>query len=331
MVSVSVVIPVYNSEASIPHVVEALADMLPQVATAYELILIEDDSRDSSWQAVQSASARYPWVIGIKLMRNYGQHNAILCGVRQARYEVIVTMDDDLQHPPEEIGKLLARLDDGYDVVYGSTPQQAHGVLRGLASRITKYFLQQAMGAQAARSASAFRAFRTELRDAFAEYDEPTVIIDVLLTWGTTRFGSVAVQHRSRPYGHSNYTVMKLINHAFNLMTGFSSVPLRLASLLGLAMTLFGLVLLFYVIVVRLFIFGWEGEAPGFTFLASMIAIFSGAQLFSLGIIGEYLARMHFRLMDKPAYIVRQRTASEADGSPRLQEKDIDLVSEEET
>lgn len=321
MVSISIVVPAYNSEQSIGKLADALAEVLPTLTNQYELIMVEDDSRDASWQTIQAITQKYKWATGIKMMRNYGQHNAILCGIRAARYDVVVTMDDDLQHPPEEIHLLIEKLAEGYDVVYGSPQAQPHGLLRGLASRVTKYFLQQTMGADVARHASAFRAFRTELRQAFDHYNEPNVIIDVLLTWATKRFAAVRVTHRPRPYGESNYTLSKLVNHAFNMMTGFSTVPLRLASLIGLLMTIFGLILLFYVLVVRLVIFGWQTEVPGFTFLASMIAIFSGAQMFAIGIIGEYLARMHFRLMNKPTYIIRERIGGE--DTPSSSEPDI--------
>lgn len=320
MVSLSIIVPVYNSEQSIGKLADALADVLPTVANEYELIMVEDDSRDASWQAVEAITKKYDWAQGVKLMRNYGQHNAILCGIRTAQYDIIATMDDDLQHPPEELHLLLDKLAEGYDVVYGSPQAQPHGLLRGLASRVTKYFLQQTMGADVAREASAFRVFRTQLRDAFENYNEPNVIIDVLLTWATKRFAAVRVTHRPRPYGESNYSINKLVNHAFNMMTGFSTVPLRLASLLGLLMTIFGMVLLFYVLVVRLIIFGWQSEVPGFTFLASMIAIFSGAQMFAIGIIGEYLARMHFRLMNKPTYIVRERVGQPQDVPPTTEQ-----------
>ena len=126
--------------------------------------------------------------------------------------------------------------------------------------------------------------------------------IDVLLTWGTTRFAAVPVRHDPRQVGVSNYTFRKLVRHALNMMTGFSTLPLQLASVVGFAFTLFGLLLLVYVIG-RYLIEG--GSVPGFPFLASTIALFSGAQLFALGIIGEYLARMHFRMMDRPSYVIR--------------------------
>jgi hypothetical protein len=160
------------------------------------------------------------------------------------------------------------------------------------------------MGSETARNVSAFRVFRGRVSDAFSQYQGPYVSIDVLLTWGTTRFTSVTVKHDERLKGKSQYTFRKLITHALNMLTGFSTVPLRFASLLGFFFTFFGLLVLIWVIG-RFLIEG--GSVPGFPFLASIFVIFSGAQLFALGIIGEYLARMHFRLMDRPAYTIREK------------------------
>jgi glycosyltransferase involved in cell wall biosynthesis len=300
-VVVSVVIPVYNSEGSLPIVAERLSRVLEPQRELGELILVNDGSRDRSWEVIQELASRHTWIRGVRLMRNYGQHNALLCGIRLARYPVIVTLDDDLQTPPEEIPRLLAELEKGYDVVYGSPQEQAHGFLRDFASSITKLALQSAMGAKTARKVSAFRAFRTHLREAFANYSGPQVSIDVLLTWGTRNFSAIPVRNDPRTIGVSNYTLRKLIVHALNMMTGFSTLPLQIASIIGFLFTLVGLVVLCYV-VGRYFIAG--GSVPGFPFLASIIAVFSGAQLFALGIIGEYLARMHFRLMDRPSYSV---------------------------
>jgi undecaprenyl-phosphate 4-deoxy-4-formamido-L-arabinose transferase len=172
---------------------------------------------------------------------------------------------------------------------------------------MTKLALQGAMGAATARQISAFRAFRTELRAAFDGYQSTFVSIDVLLTWGTTRFAAVGIRHAPRRIGKSNYTARKLMRHALDMMTGFSVAPLQLASLIGFCFTLFGCLVLVYVIG-RYVIEG--GSVPGFPFLASLIAIFSGAQLFALGVIGEYLARMHFRTMSRPPYVVRRHSGS---------------------
>jgi len=301
-------VPVFNSEGTLDELVSRLKTVLSQFADEWEIILVNDGSQDESWRLVCKVARQYSWIRGIDLMRNYGQHNALLAGIREAQYSVIVTMDDDLQNPPEEIPLLLAKLHEGYDVVYGTPAREQHGPWRDLASRVTKLVLQSAMGAETARKVSAFRVFRTQVREAFANYQGPFVSIDVLLTWGTTRFAAVSVRHDPRRIGKSNYTFRKLVTHALNMMTGFSVLPLQLASLMGFCFALFGLLVLVYVLG-RYLIQG--GSVPGFPFLASTIAIFSGVQLLSLGIIGEYLSRMHFRIMEEPTYVIRQQVYSE--------------------
>ena len=306
---VSSVVPVYNSEGTVKMLVERLTSVLSPEGIRHEIILVNDGSRDKSWETIVEMTRQRQNVVGIDLSRNYGQHNALLAGIREAHLDVVVTIDDDLQNPPEEIPRLLAKLAEGYDVIYGTPESEQHGVLRDLASQITKIALQSSMGIETARRASAFRVFRTRLRDAFAVYQGPYVSIDVLLTWGTTRFAVVVVRHDARTIGVSNYTIRKLVTHGLNMITGFSTLPLQLASIVGFAFTLFGVVILAWVIGAFL-IYG--GTVPGFAFLASVIAIFSGAQLFALGIIGEYLARIHFRMMERPAYVIRKSTQSDA-------------------
>jgi len=300
---ISFVIPVYRSAKILPELCRRLIAVFDGLSVNFELIFVEDCGGDDSWLVIQKLSTQDSRVRGYKLSRNYGQHNAILCGVRVAKGEVIVTLDDDLQHPPEELPKLLAKLEEGYDVVYGPPEREQHGLLRDFASQITKWALEGAMGAANARQVSALRAFRTALRDAFIDYRSPTVNIDVLLTWATTRFSAVRVRHEPRKFGRSGYTPQKLVRHALNMMTGYSTRPLHLASMMGLILALFGLGILSYVLIRWLI----EGSiVPGFVFLASVTALFSGAQLIALGIIGEYLARMHFRTMEQPPYLVRE-------------------------
>lgn len=305
----SIVVPVYRSEQSLPALVARLEPVLRASGSAFELILVNDGSPDASHLVMAELSRTHSWVRGITLMRNYGQHNALLAGIRAARHELTLTMDDDLQHPPEEIPRLREALTANFDVVYGYPEKQTHGLLRDLASAVTKLTLQKAVGAETARSISAFRLFRTSVRDAFANYHHPFVNIDVLLTWGSARFTSLKVRHDPRAHGESAYTLGKLINHTTNMLTGFSVLPLQAASVIGFAFTLFGMLILLFV-VGRYFIAGTS--MPGFPFLASVIAIFSGAQLFALGIIGEYLARMHFRSMNKPAYAIREPSSPDA-------------------
>lgn len=307
--SVSVVIPVYNSDATLPELVQRLESVLAARGAPFEVILVDDDSTTQAWTVIEDLARTRPWLRGVRLLRNYGQHNALLCGIREVRHQVVITMDDDLQHRPEEIPRLLARLEEGFDVVYGTPRKEQHGLWRDLASRLTKLALRGALGAENARHVSAFRSFRTELRRAFEDYRSPFLSLDVLLAWASTRFGAVPVEHDPRRSGSSGYTLRKLLLHALNMMTGFSTWPLQLASLIGFVFTLFGGLTLVYV-VGRYLIQG--AVVPGFAFLASIIAIFSGAQLFCLGILGEYLARMHFRSMERPPYAVRCRTAQPA-------------------
>ena len=312
--NLSIVIPVYNSENTLEELVARLGKILPEISTNFEVILVNDGSRDLSWQTIHRLGEKHYWIHGINLMRNYGQHNALLCGLRAALYEITVTLDDDLQHPPEEIPHLIKEIEKGYDVVYGIPVRQQHGLWRNLASVITKLSLQGAMGVENARNVSSFRAIRTQLRDSFTQFRSPFVVLDVLLTWGTTRFTSIPTHHEPRQIGKSNYTFGKLIQHAINMITGFTILPLQFASLLGFVFAVFGVLILFYVIG-RYFIQG--GSVPGFPFLASTIAIFSGVQLFALGIIGEYLARMHFRSMEKPTYAMRDQFKPQPGKAPQ--------------
>jgi glycosyltransferase involved in cell wall biosynthesis len=300
---ISVVIPVFRGELTLPDLISRLEPVLRGITTNFELIMVNDGSPDQSWQVMCDLASRHAWIHNIDLMRNFGQHNALLCGIRAAKFSVVVTMDDDLQHPPEEIPKLIAPLAQSYDVVYGTPEREQHGLLRNLVTLATKIALQNVMGGKIARQVSAFRAFRTELAGAFSNYEAPFVSLDVLLAWGTSRFGSIRVQHEQRQSGTSNYTILKLITHTLNVMTGFSTLPLQIASLIGFSFSLFGFGVLVFVLMRYLL----QGDSiPGFPFLASMIAIFSGVQLFAIGILGEYLARMHFRTMQMPAYVIRR-------------------------
>jgi undecaprenyl-phosphate 4-deoxy-4-formamido-L-arabinose transferase len=285
-----------------------LKESLEKICDNFEIIMVEDCGTDHSWDIIVKLAKSDRRVRGIQLSRNFGQHNALLCGIRAAKGDIIVTIDDDLQNPPEEIPKLIDKLNEGYDVVYGSPLKEQHGFWRDMASRITKITLRSELGTTMVRSVGAFRAFRAQIRDSFAHYQGTFVSIDVLLTWGTKRFGAIRVCHDIRRVGVSNYTFRKLVIHALNMMTGFSILPLQLASLTGLMFTFFGLIILAYVVGRYLIV---KDSVPGFPFLASIIAIFSGAQLFALGIIGEYIARIHFRTMEKPPYTIRTDSEKE--------------------
>lgn len=302
--SISIIVPVYNSQEILPGLVERLIPALDRICKVYEIILVNDGSHDASWQVIQDLSKIFPQILGINLMRNYGQHNALLCGIRASRNDILVTMDDDLQHPPEEIHKLIDQIEKGYDVVYGIPHKLVHSPWRNLSSQLTKYFLAKILGISRIKYLSAFRAIRQDVRKAFDQFDSPSVIIDALLTWGTENFGIVEVHEQPRSIGRSNYNLRALFKIFMVVLTGFSTFPLRFASIIGFAFTFFGMAVLFYVLARTIS----EGSIPGFPFLASIISIFSGVQLFTLGIFGEYLARIFTRSMNHPSYIIDKMT-----------------------
>ncbi len=302
---ISVVVPVYNGSDSLPLLVDEVGQVLPGVADEFELVLVNDGSPDKSWDVISGLAQTHSWVRGIDLMRNYGQHNATLCGIREARYEVIVIMDDDLQNPPREIPKLLEKLEEGYDVVYGVARRRQQVWWKSLASVIVKRAIAYVMGLRTVRDIGAFKAFRADLRKSFESFHSPDVLVDVLLSWGTSRFASVIVDEAPRTVGKSNYNFFKLIKVSLLVLTSYTTIPLRFASIIGFLFTLFGVGVLIYVLT----IYFTAGSIPGFPFLASTVIIFSGVQLFALGIIGEYLARVFERTGGKRTYVIGRTTS----------------------
>jgi glycosyltransferase involved in cell wall biosynthesis len=300
---VSIVVPVYRSARMLEALVTEIEAALAQKVT-FEIILVNDGSPDGSWAEIERLAATREHLTGVDLMRNYGQHNAILTGALRARHPVVVTMDDDLQHPPERILDLVDKLADGYDVVYGTAVAEKHQLWRRVAGDVSDWVLSHFMNMEFAQASSAFRAFRSELTRPFQSFRSPHVDVDVLLSWGTVRFGVVPIAHRERKDGASNYTFVKLVTHAINVLLCFSTAPLRLATGVGFAFLVFGAGVFFFVIG------RWlkEGSVPGFPFLASLTTLFAGAQLFALGIIGEYLARVHIQLSGRPLSLVRRTT-----------------------
>jgi glycosyltransferase involved in cell wall biosynthesis len=298
--SISVVIPCYRSETTIRRVVEGLHESLS--GQDYEVICVVDGSPDNTWAVVESL-AEHPRVRGLELMRNYGQHNALLAGIMAARNDVTVTMDDDLQHSPADVPRLIGALDDDVDLVYGVPTQEPHGFWRGVSSRSVKWVLAQSLGVRDARQISAFRAFRTGVRSSFEAVRDAFVSIDVLLSWTGSRVRSVAVEMADRQAGESNYNLRTLLRHTVNMVTGYSSAPLRVVTLVGFVTALLGLLLFIYVLVL---FFSGQTQVAGFTTIAAMVAMFSGVQLFALGILGEYIGRLHSRSISRPSYVIRR-------------------------
>lgn len=304
---VSVVIPCYRSSRTLPELTTRIHKTLRATVIEYEIILVVDGSPDETWDVAAELALRTPHIRAIQLTRNYGQHNALLAGIRAARHDVIVTMDDDLQHPPEEIPRLLEALTADTDLVYGLPREEEHGFLRSLASRSVKATLSGMLAVDGARSLSAFRAFRVSLRDGLEGVTGPNISIDVGLSWGTTRVAQQYVRMEQRSEGRSGYTLRSLTRYALNLLIGYSTAPLRVVTCLGFLTGVVGLALLGAVLWMHLH---GETTVAGFSTIASMVALFSSAQMLALGVLGEYIGRIHSAGMGRPAYVVRETTGS---------------------
>lgn len=304
----SVVVPCYKSELTLPRlVIEATKELSELVAsrvlTDFEIVLVVDGSPDNTASVATALSESHNKVRVIILQRNFGQHAATIAGLRSATGEVIVTMDDDLQHQPNQVLKLIAPLLSGEaEICYARPEIEEHGWLRSIASRSVKKALEWA-GVTNASWIGSFRAFRTELREGFDHVNDPSVNLDVLLSWTTTSVVPVLVDMPKRAEGASTYSFRRLLNYASNMVTGYAIAPLKFASALGIMSALLGLVFL-AVQVVNYFVSNEEVE--GFTTIVALICLFAGAQLFTIGIIGEYLGRIHIRSMQKPMFIEKK-------------------------
>ncbi len=299
-ISLSVCVPVYNSEQTLKELCGRLDQVLKPIADHYDLILIDDASKDRSWQVITELCKTNSRIKAIQLMRNFGQHNALMCGFRYAKGDYIVTIDDDLQILPEDIPKLIQKIQEGYDVVYGSYETKKHHWFRNIGSSLVQYIYKKAFGLK--NNLTSFRIMRREIVEAAMAYELNFTFIDGLLAWYTQKIATIPVSHLPRQIGKSNYNINKLVNLSVNMLTNFSTVPLQAASILGIVFSLFGFLIGFYFFIKKI-IFGTP--VMGFTALVTLITFFSGVQLLSLGIIGEYIGRVHLNLNKKPQYMVR--------------------------
>jgi undecaprenyl-phosphate 4-deoxy-4-formamido-L-arabinose transferase len=310
--SVSIVVPVYNSETTLIELVRRLTEALEPSTSCFEILLVNDGSYDSCWTEICKMAAQDPRVKGIDLMRNFGQYNAVLAGVRAANYDIIVTLDDDLQHPPESIPTLLAALDedDGCDLVYGVPAQLHHSRWRNAATVAAKEVLETAFGWPDATGITDFRAFRASLREGFANFNAPTVVFDALLAWSTTSIKRVPVQHAPRAVGHSNYRLSSLLDYAALSVTAVSIRPLRLVTATGVLTLVAGLLSITGVLIYQLA----TGEAAlTLALLLCVLISLAGMQILAVGVVGEYIARSHQRLLDKSTYVIRRTTRDSAE------------------
>lgn len=305
----SVVVPTFRSPATLPRLVERIIKC-GWFTNQSELVIVDDGNDDDTWRVILGLAERNTQVRGLRLGRNFGQHAALLAGVRTARNPLIVTLDDDLQNPPEEVPKMLAALSHEVDVVYGLPARRRQSPWRNFTSMGSKWLMRYALGFVHATNISAFRVFRTRLRESFDGDLGPGVSMDALLNWSTTRFASVEVEHQEREQGRSNYGFGKLVRFMLDTATGYSTVPLRFATGLGLVTVALSVAVMVWVLWTPI----TTGESvPGFPFLATTIAIFSGVQLIVLGVLGQYIGRMHFRVMAKPTYTIAESTSHPAE------------------
>ncbi len=302
----SIVIPVYNSAATLPQLHARLSAVLGPLGRSYEIVLVDDGSRDGSWAGLEALRAIDPdHVVAVQLMRNYGQHNALMCGLETARGAHVVTMDDDLQNPPEEISKMLAAIEgDDLDLVYGCPNDRQHAGWRNLGSSIVWHFYRTVFRNPV--TPTPFRVMRHQLAKSVQFYDLNFTYLDGLLAWCTSRIGAVDVAHHARVEGKSNYSVSKLLVLALNLYTNFSLLPLQMVSGMGLLTAFSGFMVGAYYLLQYMVS---NIVVPGFASTIIAVLILGGVQLLALGVIGEYLGRLHLNVNRKPQFVVRHRQA----------------------
>jgi polyisoprenyl-phosphate glycosyltransferase len=310
----SVVIPVYGSQETLAPLTKRLSAVLTGLGRPWEIVFVDDSSPDRAWAVLQELQAMDPeHIVLVQLTRNFGQHNALMCAFRHARGEFIVTLDDDGQNPPEEIPRLLETIKSQHlDLVYGTiATKKYHSPLQNAASWLITKFGQLVFHTRVA--GSSYRILRRELMQSILTYDLNFTYIDGLLMWCTQRVGAIPVAHAPRSAGRSHYSFRKRFTKAFDMFTNFSLLPLRLVSLLGFAFAAVGSLLGCYYVI--LYLLGNIGT-PGYASIIVAILIMGGVQMLALGVMGEYLGRIHLNINRKPQFVVRQTLPARGPASP---------------
>jgi len=300
----SFVIPVYGSEKVLPELVARVDDVmetLPLARRNYEIIFVCDCSPDHSWQVIEQLSAKHAWVRGILLRMNAGQHNALMAGFAQARGQIVMTMDDDLQHSPSDIPALLEELGRGRDVVYARFKNRQHAAWKVWGSRLNDKVAGYLMKKPKGLYLSPFRAMKAAIVRDILRYNGPYVYVDGLVLSVTRNIGTVDVEHHDRFAGDSGYSLKKSISLWLKMATNFSIVPLRLTSFAGLAMAGIGFVLAVLLIIQK---FTIDAMPIGWSSLIVTFLIIGGVQLVALGMLGEYLGRVLLTLNSRPQYVI---------------------------
>ncbi len=302
--AVSIVIPVYGGEKTLPELVSRIKRSMTFDDTkgGYEILLICDQSPDNSWDVIKKLAAAYPGVVkGVLLRMNAGQHNALMAGFARANGQIIVTMDDDLQHSPEDIKKLLVQVESGKDVVYADFINRHHPLWKIAGSRLNNLVASYLIKKPKDLYLSPFRAFRAVIKDEILRYQGPYVYVDGLILSVTKNIGSVQVKHYPRFDGRSNYGIKKSISLWLKMATSFSIMPLRLTSIMGMIISLVGFFLALLLIIQKLTL---NLMPVGWSSLIVTILIIGGLQLLAIGMVGEYLGRVLLTINSRSQYVV---------------------------
>jgi undecaprenyl-phosphate 4-deoxy-4-formamido-L-arabinose transferase len=303
-VSLSLVIPVFNEEANLPELIERCTCVCVDMNRSFEIILVDDGSRDGSRDIIRrNAAEQRNRIVGVFLNRNYGQHPAVMAGLAQSRGEVVVTLDADLQNPPEEIPRLLEKIDQEFDVVGSVRENRRDSWLRQLPSKIVNSVVRKTTGVEMNDYGCMLRAYRRNIVDAVLACPERSTFIPVLANSFANRTTEVAVAHAKRTSGESKYGVWKLLNLQFDLLTSMTAFPLRLLSIGGGILATLGILAGFSIGVMRL-MYGSEWAAEGVLTVIAILFVFTGVQLFGLGLLGEYLSRVYDDVRSRPRYFV---------------------------
>jgi len=296
----SIVIPVFNEEGNLEELHQRLSKVIKSLGKTYEIILVDDGSRDKSFEVMKNLSQRDENVVSVQFTRNFGQHPAIAAGLTQAFGNVVVIMDADLQNPPEEIPKLLSGIEQGYDLVFGVRKQRKDNPVRRIGSFFADLILKALLGPQG--NVSAFLAVRRPFVEAFNSCPERNKFFTAMFTWLGAKSTNVEVEHSARFAGKTHYSIRKLAQLLISMTVSFSEYPLRLTSWIGFVVSLIGLALTAKVIIQWLFL---QVAVQGYASTFAAIVFFGGVQLLFLGVIGEYLARVHIESRRRPDYLIR--------------------------
>lgn len=303
-IDVSVLVPVYGGVRQLRELCVRTISVLKGRMLVYEIILIDDCGPGNAWTVISELATAHSEVRGIRLMRNFGQHNALMCGLKHAKGAILVTIDDDLQQEPESIPLLIDRIHEtDADLVYGRYQHKRHSRGRNLGSWIVSRFYRLVFSSPVAPTS--FRAFRHELGSAIQRYDLNFTYLDGLLAWNTQRVDAVQVPHHKRMEGCSGYSIRKLLSLAFNMFTNFSLLPLQLATAVGFFAATGGLLAAGWYLVQSVLS---KIEVPGYASIIISVMVLGGLQLLALGMIGEYVGRIHMNLNRKPQYSIRTMT-----------------------